>query len=246
MNFKSALKYQLYGMRRPLIVFYIVIYSLIILIAIMRAVLDRNNVNALTSGLEMASIIFIFITGLNSFRSPFHMFLANGVSRQTMFKSFAAAVVPVAAGMALLDSINSKVLSSIVNYRSMYFVIYQNRYDGPLAQAFFEGLLWMFFCYIAAAMVGFFITTLYYRMSKPTKLVVSIGVPVLFLFILPYIDGIFLNSVIFRLIGTIFAKAGGFLDGFNPYISMVSNIIIYGGFGALSFLLMRKATVKES
>lgn len=64
MNFKSALKYQLYGMRRPLIVFYIVIYSLIILIAIMRAVLDRNNVNALTSGLEMASIIFILSPGL--------------------------------------------------------------------------------------------------------------------------------------------------------------------------------------
>ena len=77
------------------------------------------------------------------------------------------------------------------------------------------------------------------------KRIVSIGGPVFFLIVLPYIDIYLFDGGIYEAVKYLFSKAWGFLDGFNPYISVLSSFITIAIFGALSFLAMRRATVKK-
>jgi hypothetical protein len=246
MKFKAALKYQLSGMKKPLIVYYLIIYCLCILMFVQHAVMRNAGGDFSSSGMEMASLIFLFVCGLNSFKSTFYMFLANGVSRRTMFKSFVSMIAPVAAGMAVIDSLNGLLLSSFGNYESLFHSMYALRYQaGTTPAEFMEGMLWMFAFYMFITMAGFLITTLYYRMNKAVKLLVSIGVPVFFFMVLPYIDMTLFTGQIYSTIWYIFKLAGGFLHGDNPYIAVLSCIISFAVFGGLSYLAMRKATVKK-
>lgn len=251
MKFKAALKYQLYSVKKSLIIFYIVIYAIIITLSILQ-IARPGNINTSIGGFESASAIFLFVTGLNCYKPTFHLMLANGVSRRTMFNSFSVMILPVAAGMALIDSLNNLVFSSIVNYRSMFKQFYGLRYGigGAVPNTFqvvIEGFLWMLVLYASVAMIGYFITALYYRMNKPIKLVVSIGVPVFFLILLPIIDNVLILGVnIIDSIWTFLRTAWGLADGINPYIGMISSVLTYAAFGVLSFLTIRKATVKQS
>lgn len=253
MKFKAALKYQLSSMTRPLIVFYVVIYSLLILMTVLQLTSTVDDGNVSFGGMDFASVIFLFVTGLNSFKSTFHLMLANGVSRRTMFHSFSVMALPLAAGMAIIDTINGIIFSNVYNYQSMFKQFYRLRYvtEGPAGnsvQVVAEGVLWMFFLYASVAMIGYLITTLYYRMNKPLKLVVSIGVPVFLIILLPIIDNVWLPSVdIYGGIVRFFRWAWGFANGgCNPYIAMITSAITFGVCGVLSFLVSRNATVKLS
>lgn len=250
MKFNAAFKYQLSGMKRPLIIFYIVVYCLILLMIIQQKTMKSLDVNFSSSGFETATMIFLFVTGLNSFKSTFHMFLANGVSRKSMFKSYLTAILPITAGMALIDSLNGLMLTSLGHYKPMFFSLYHNHY-GTMAQPgmnagiYIDGFIWMFFFYTFITMAGFLITTVYYRMNKQIKLLVLIGVPVFLFIVLPYVDTFVFKGAIFDAIGYVFAKAGGFLDGDNPYIAVLSCAISFVIAGGLSFLAIKKATVKQ-
>lgn len=246
MKFKAALKYQLSDMKRPLIIFYIVIYCIISLMLVQQASM-KNIGEFSSSGIEMASVIFLFVAGLNSFKVTFHLFLANGISRKTMFKSYITSLLPIVAGMAIIDTLNGLLLSSPGHYRPMFYAMYQPHYGAVrsmTAGMYLDGFIWMFFLYAFATMAGFFLTTLFYRMNKALKLLVSIGVPVFFFIVLPYIDTTLFMGKIYNAIWYIFRLAGGFLNGHNPYIAVLSCAISFALFGGLSFLAMRKATVK--
>ena len=71
MSFLPAWKYQLDGMKWPLIIFYIVIAALLILVGVSTALATQQHTQFSVGGLEMASVVFIFIVGLNSFKSTF-------------------------------------------------------------------------------------------------------------------------------------------------------------------------------
>lgn len=246
MKFKAALKYQIYDFKKSVMIFYIVIYALYILMT--ASVLTHRGSYSNVGGMEMASFIFLFVAGLNSFKSPFRMLMQNGLSRRTIFLSNASVFLATAGFMAVLDSINRLIFSGLANYRSFFQVLYYNRYAGQASSlaVTLEGFLWMFFMYCMAAMVGYFITTLYYRMNKPAKLTVSIGVPVLLFVILPYIDFAFRGVNLFRGIAKLMGWAWGLADGgANPYMAMATCTVIFLVFGALSWLLTRRAPIKD-
>jgi len=251
MKFKSSLKYQLSGMTRSLIIFYGVIYVLLIWMAVSHLIWNRSAVRWSTGGFESASIIFIFIAGLNAFKSTFRMLLANGVSRVTMFKSYAVSVLPLAGTMAFIDSLNGLIFSSFTNYVPMYAQIYGGRYAGlpdnfgTAMQIAGEGFLWMFFTYTMMAMAGFLITTLYYRMNKPLKLAVSIGVPVFLFVVLPYMSTVLFHGKLLSAIGAAIAAVWGLSNGPVPYIGMLTGTVSFALFGLFSFLAMRRAYIKE-
>lgn len=248
MNFLPAWKYQMDGMKWPLIIFYIVIAALLVLMGVSMSLAVRQGTQFTVGGLEMASVVFIFVCGLNSFRSSFHMLSANGVSRKTMFVSFIAVLGAVAAGMAVIDSTVSMVMRGIRNFgpgvgnyhpafMQMYGLTPNNAADVA------TGLLWMFCCYLAAGMTGFLITTLFYRMSKPVKLLVSIGVPVLLLFVWPIVDLSLFQGAVSNAIISAIGWASGLSTG-NPYMGVVSSVLVTLIFGGLSFAALRRAPVK--
>lgn len=69
MNFKNMLYFNIYDSKRALAIF----YSIIIALYLIFGILDGTTANGGSmSGMEMASVIFIFILVLNSFKSQFH------------------------------------------------------------------------------------------------------------------------------------------------------------------------------
>lgn len=243
MNIQTAVKYRIWDSKRPLMIYYGIIYAILALVVI--TTITVSNASISIGGIEFSSMIFIFIFGLNSFKETFRMFLQNGLSRMTLFKSFALGIIPIVALMAAVDSINSLWVSLAINYDSMFSQFYSPRYAGAAGNAvqYIEGFLWYLFAYAMVAMLGLFITTLYYRMDKIQKLVVSIGTPVLFIFVLPMVDANFTNGAIYKGIAEFFAFAWGYTNGFNPYYSMITCAVFFALFGGFAYLLMRKAVV---
>jgi len=245
MRLSPALKFQLNSIKWPVIIFYIVIYALLILMVTSQIILRGYGVDGSIGGMDMSSMIFLFIMGLNSFKSTFHMFSANGISRKTMFLSFLITTGIVCSGMAIIDSINAIIINEFVAYDPVLVQMFESRYNGIGLMTYGEGFLWMFFAYTASMMFGFFLTTAYYRMNRPLKLIISIGVPVFLFIILPILDAQLFYGEIFKAIGTFIAFCTGQLSG-SPYVAMASNFVFYVIFAMLGFLIMRRATVKLS
>lgn len=247
MSVRSAVKYQIDESKKPLVIFYSIIYAIMIISILSINTLSGNEAQVRIGGLEAASMIFIFIAGLNSFKETFRMFLQNSLSRKTLFISFVLSIISVSAFMALIDSINAIIAGSITRYQSAFMQLYGQRYTGNSSniQMIIEGFLWYTFAYLFLAMLGYFITILYYRMNSVMKLVVSIGVPSLFIIILPYIDGTFAGGAIFNAIGSFFKTAWGYRNGFNPYYSIVTCTLLSAVFAGFSYLLIRRATIKD-
>ncbi len=245
MRLEPALRYQLSSMKWPVIIFYIVIYTLIILIAAPQILWMRDGAVGSIGGMDLTTMIFLFVVGLNSFKSAFHMFSANGISRKTMFVSLVVASGILCAGMALIDSINDIVFNQFLEYQNLTERLFVARYSGADFMLFGEGFLWKFFTYSVSLIFGYFISTAYYRMNKPLKLIVSVGVPAFLLIILPLADTMLFSGEISKAIGTFISFCLGLSTG-SPYVAIASDVVFYAIFATLGFLLMRRATVKLS
>lgn len=245
MRLSPALKYELSGIKRPVIIFYIVIYALLVLLTIPQLIFKEYYIHTNIGGMDMASMIFLFVVGLNSFKSSFHMLAANGISRRTMFVGFVAATGIICAGMAVIDSINAVILNQFIEYKPMVAQLFESRYVSNGILEYGEAFLWMFFSYVASMMLGFFITTAFYRMNRALKLLVSIGVPVFLLIILSIIDTQLFAGEIFRAIATFVAFCSGRLTE-SPYVAIASDAVFAIIFGLFGFLLMRRASIKIS
>ncbi len=249
MRIKSAYKYQLFELRKPVMIYYIVIIALLILTAISQFFLERNGLISSMGGFDGATVIFLFVCGLNAFRQQFHMFLANGISRRTMFLSSVAAFGTVSVGMALIDGIIGAIMTSFFRYDTMFSQSFGERFGLAdrinTFSSIANGFVWAVFCYMAAAMVGLFITTAYYRMNKPLKLAISIGVPVFLFIVLPIMDASLFNGAITLAVGRFFAAVTSLLGTGNPYSTVLANLFSIVIFGGLAWLLTRRATVKS-
>lgn len=250
MRIKSAYRYQLFELKKPVIIYYIVIVALLIITAISQTILERHGFNfSYMGGFDGATVIFLFVCGLNAFKQPFHMFLASGISRKTMFWSSVAAFGTVSVGMALLDGIINGIMSSFFRYDSLFAGTFRDRYGiaggtGITLPMVAEGFVWAIFCYMAAAIVGLFITTAYYRMNKPLKLAISIGIPVMLFIILPIVDSSLFNGAITMGFGRFMSAVTSLLGAGNPYSVVLANAFSIVLFSGLAWLLMRRATVK--
>jgi hypothetical protein len=255
MNLNLSVKYQLHDSKKPLVVFYSVLF-LSTLIIILLTGFSKNSVVSVKGslqGLEMASAVFLFVAGLTSFREIFRLFVQNGVSRKALFLGRLITVACISMGMSLIDNMAARFFRAILpaggrlEYMSLFEMLYGSRYASRSSGflRLFEGILLMFTIYVGLSMIGYFITTLYYRMQKGTKIAVSIGVPAFLFILLPMVDSYVFGGALGRAIEKFLLFAFGFLNGANPYYAMVTMLLIFAVFSGLSWLLVRKAVVKD-
>lgn len=250
MNIKTSLKYKLKDNLRSIIIYYFVILCVICLMVVSVAIPD-SDVHSNLNGMEMATVIFLFVIGLNSFKENFLMLLQNGSSRKTIFTSGVLSMLIISAGMAVIDFI-ILMLSKLAtgNMKALkvmgIFEINYGRHVDNIGgfQAHTESLIFQILMYLAFVLIGYFITIAYYRMNKAAKTAVSIGVPVGIFVILPLIDGTLLKGRISDWTNDLFNYAFG-LQSQSPYHAMVTFLLISVVFAALSWLLMRRAVVKN-
>lgn len=243
---KSAMIYQISEMKKPLLIYYAIIFFLLLASFLTTEVFLHISANGTTiNGIEISSMIFIFVCGLNSFKEPFRMFLQNGLSRKTLFLSYLCSLLPVSGVMAIIDTSIGAIGRSLGSYQSAFHEFYRQYFPAVGPGQVFVGFALSLLLYTTSALTGYFITSLYYRMSKGLKLLVSIGVPVLLIIVLPIVDMGYANGVISRGLGEIFLLASGVKAGYNPLYPLGSCIILSSVLAGLTYLLQRRAVIKE-
>lgn len=242
MNIQAALKYRLYDSKKSIIIFYTVILCLLFLLFASTITIDTSTGSA--NGLETATAFFLFVFGLNSFKEAFRLFMQNGISRRTIYVSQLLTALIVCAGMSFIDNVILLVNKSIlaVDKKLSYMGIFEFIY-GKQSSDIATTLLSLLFCfsiYSAFLSLGYLITTLYYRMNKGQKVAVSIGVPVLLYVILPLLDLIIFKGALSSAFKELVMIAFG-----SPAKAILSSIILSVVFSCFSWLLIKRAVIKE-
>jgi hypothetical protein len=150
MNLKSVVKYQILDGKIAIPVFYLVVLCVMALLLVSVSEIGEGS-SASISGLEMATIIFLFVVGLNAFRETFRRMMQNGVSRKTMFKGYIITVLILSIGMSLINAVLLWVGKAMVAtkdnvfYRSLFEQLYEMRYAGNTGgiQPVLEELMFM-------------------------------------------------------------------------------------------------------
>jgi hypothetical protein len=249
MNLRASYKYQLTENKKPMIIYMSIIVAVTLFLYLATVfTLTVNGVKTEFTSMEFASVIFLFVTGLCSFKDSFLMLTQNGVSRKTMFFSsiltFATlSGILTAFGAILLLLVklfdNEKILST-----GMYETVYYERaasISGFLMNV--ESIILNFFVLLMALGIGYLITTLFYRLNKAGKIAVGVGVPVFFTMVLPVFDFFVTGGRISYTINQFIDFASGYSTQ-NPYAGIISSICVFAIASGLSWLLMRKAVVK--
>lgn len=240
-------KINIEGIMKSAVIYYsIFICIVMVLIAI-------SNGEVITSGLEFTTIIFLFVCGLNSFKSNFYFAKSNGVSRKTFIKGLLISILPITLIMSVIDIIINR-MSNIFIYNPTLYDMSYGRLSGNIGDMYkdvwvqsnsfsiiLNTILFQFSFCVLAYVVGIVINMIYYRANKYVKVLVSV-IPVALI--------IFSGSFSIRNPG-LTMKINEFLDyifGFNPvnvFACIITFLIISVTLGGISFLLIRKAVIKE-
>lgn len=252
MNIKATTKYQLGEFKKYLATYYLVILSTFVFFTMFFQV-SGGVVSGANFGLEFITAIFLFNCGLNSFKVNFLMMMQNGISRKTMFIGSSITFLLVSLFMSIIDrgiavitNFFTKTIGGL-SFKGLYDVVFSYRiakFNGLLFEL--EAILIVCAMYMAALIAGYFITTLYYRMNKALKIIVSVVVPVTLIIILPLADSMVFNGKIGNLVSKlfvfIFGESGSNPSPYNMLLVCVMVIIITMG---LSWLLVKKAVDKN-
>ncbi|MBC3795864.1 hypothetical protein [Acetobacterium tundrae] len=261
MKLSAIYKFQLAEHKRSIIVFYLVIIATLAFVfatnAVSGLISSQSAFSIQVTGIDLAPAIFLFVYGLNAFKENFQMSLQNGISRKTLFINQIAVDLTLAVGMSLLNQIFlfiGKSMASFFNtiqYSSILEKIYDLRYAGHPngLMLYLENFLFYIFLFAAFLSIGYFISVAFYRMNKKQKFAYSFGFYILAFVAFPLIDellyklGIFSVQISEVLLRFLYAIMG--VSAQNPYIAMISLLIISIIMRSLTWLLVRKTGIKN-
>lgn len=247
-------KFQVLGTIPTVSVYYALFLSFIAFLVLMSV---NPNAGFTSSGLEMSSAVFIFIVGLNSFKESFKFSQANNISRKTFFKGVIMGMIPITLSMSIIDLIINRFYNIFVHCPTNFDMIYGSfrdtgmRYAGSNVVAWtqandfstlFGTITWQFAVYSSFFLLGILISLIYYRSNKLLKVLVSV-VPVILITLL---------NIAFRMIPTPirngilnFISAAFGWQSRNPYMAVLSFIVLASIFACFGYLLIKKAVAKE-
>ena len=181
MELKSIVKYNLNSLKKSILIYYSIFITVCICL-----VLLSNTGNVTTSGLEISSVIFIFVVGLNSFKENFYFMKSNNVSRKDFIYGTAVSMIPVSLFMAFVDIIINRIYNIFIKCPTIYETIYtsfinnnqlsiNNWVQNNSIETLFNAFTFQFAMCLALFSLGFLITIIYYKSNKFMKLAVSIS-----------------------------------------------------------------------
>lgn len=265
MKLKQSCHYLFRDFRGALIVFYFVIFCLCVLTLLgvtSFAFVTNGEIVANFAGMELASLVFLFVVGLCSFGENFTMLSQNGITRRTFFGSTLLVQATVALGMALLDRVINILLAFIVRYSPAYIAVppegaarmeVWSLFDLLFRSEFFFSepparslgtLVPAIGLYFLALAVGFFIVVMYNRLNKAGIIAVSVGVPVTLVIVLPLLDETILGGVLQN--GMSLALAWAIrLAADAPVLSLGCTMLIVAVIYGLSWVMLRRLPLKK-
>lgn len=198
------------------------------------------------SGMEMMSVIFLFICGLNSFKSNFFFAKANSVSRRAFLRGIALSILPIAFVTSVIDIIVNRITNIFVTCSTIYDMSFGSLIGKDIIGGAYEfiqpndigtivnSILCIIVMKIAFYMLGLLITMTFYRCNKIMKLVVAIS-PII---IINAISILF--PKVWYKIGEIASSLTGSINMY--YLTSIVMAVIYY---IICYLLIRNAVVKD-
>lgn len=238
MKLKKAIKYHLYEYKKAFIIFYCIMISVLTIVAVLRnfTILKEYSDSFTVSGLELATMIFLFVAGLNSFKSEFKFMLQNGISRKTASIAFTISTSVVAI-MAVIDIIVAEIIPVIgIEYSSMMYQLFGGMSENFGVLYYIKSFLFLTTTYALVFMVGHIISLLYYRMNTVAKVIVSV---------LGFIAlNISVNISIFNSLGLVEIVQKILVFFSNPLTLSALNIIIFLILSFVSYIGTKNAKIK--
>lgn len=247
MELKSIVKYNLNSLKKSILIY----YSIFITVCICLVLLSKiGTVN--TSGLEISSVIFIFVVGLNSFKENFYFMKSNNVSRKDFIYGTAVSMIPVTLFMSFIDIIINRIYNIFIKCPTIYESTYTKFINDTQwsintwvqnnsIETLFNAFTFQFAMCLASFSLGFLINIIYYKSNKLMKLVVSVS-PFLLIILLNIIA---INFPDFTVkIGLFIQTIFGWNNN-NSYAAVLTFIVLFIVFIGISRVLTRKAIIKQ-
>ncbi|MHB8064290.1 MAG: hypothetical protein ACYDG2_16940, partial [Ruminiclostridium sp.] len=126
MRLKAVVKYNISDMKRSVLTFYGVMAAVLVFFIVSMGVvmIGSDSVN-FVGGAELASAIFLFVVGLNSFKQNYLFLSANGITRKAQFYGFFVSSLPIVTIMGIIDTAYGSILSQFINYNSLFSETYR-------------------------------------------------------------------------------------------------------------------------
>lgn len=232
----SVMKFILRDSAKPVAIYYLVLVTILAAMLSLLPFLGKE-VGPLNGG-DGTALIFLFVVGLNMFKSNYQFMQANGVTRMHFYAGGLLAMAAVAAFMAVAGvGIQAMILQvSAHGMQTISELLYP-------ANGFLAHFLWELAAHLAAIALGWFVTMLFYRSGTALKLAISIGVPVFAIIGPPildvFTDGWFSDAIL-RFCAFVLGLSGR-PDAWAGALGLFVTVVAFSGF---CFLLVRRAPVK--
>lgn len=242
-------KYQIFESLNAVRIFYMIM----ILILAFLSIISNGKINS--SGVEFATIIFLFVAGLNSFRSVFKFSQANNVSRKKFIKGVIIGSLAITFSMSLFDVIINRIYNLFVKCPTNFDMIYGSlRGLNVLKErnlwtqsndiyTLFGTFIWQFAIYSTVFIIGILISLTYYRSNKIVKIIISVVPAMLFIFgSYAPVQSTDNNSNI-NIVEFIQSFFGW--QAQNPYIAVLNLGILSIILSMVIYVLTKKAVIKD-
>ncbi len=244
MKILKIAKYQISETKKALMSYYLIIIVIAFIMSTFMIRIGHGKENVSIGGLDFASVIFIFVVGITGFSDSFKFMQVNNITRKHFFQGFVISIFPITAFMAALDILINRLTNLFSVNNSLFTQIYLRQ--DSIARAnpnIINNFIWSFTVLSFFAILGYFISLVYYRSNMITKIAVSVS-PLIILSVLGYLNGI-TNGVISYTATDFLQLIWGFKHGYNPYVAVLTMTISFILLSLFSFLLIRKVQVKE-
>ena len=225
-------EYSIWDMVKSVCVFYGVLLLLIVFVGTMPSLSDVQM-----SGIEFATTIFLFVAGLNSFKSGFLFASASGYTRRQYFLAVAGMLLTVATIMSLVGmGITAAISAAMPSIFTPWPQVYPQNTVAELG-------FWYWVINLQAVALGLVITLAFYRLNIMGKWLLALS-PVFLGILLPVLDSVMGNGL-FRWFGTVFEALMGSGPRPIPLLGAGSIFLFALLLFALARLLVRGVPIKE-
>lgn len=243
MKSKQGAQYYLYDQSRAVGIYFVVV--LLVLIAAL-IISHATGARVTTGGLEMGGFIFLFVLGLNAYKPQLRLFVQSGLSRRTLWLSFLLCAAAVSVVMTVMHVLFVLIFGQSLRV-TLFFTNLYEMLSTDAARVSLIGVLWTLLANLSLMTLGFCISTAYYRMAKPVKVLVSVGVPVLLFVVMPIAELLFDWFEGFSAIWKAYAWAMGLGFGTTHPLRAAGSMAVFSAVMAgLSYLLLRRAPLREA
>lgn len=164
-------------------IYYISLIAVLMVLFSIGVISDEHNS---ISGLEVSTMIFIFVCGLNSFKESFYFTQSNNISRKTFLKGTLLTSLSIGILMAIIDFIINRIMNLFMPSPSLYDMGYttlRNLNNLGLHSQWVQSnsiltiintILLAFVIYCFAYILGLVINMIYFRADTIMKIAISV------------------------------------------------------------------------